>query len=208
VQPEDVLRAAGSSASAFDAWRALRPTERGRILVEIGRVARLHAQQLGEIESLETGKPGREMPVLIDLVAQFFEYYGGLANAMDGEVINVGSGYHSYALREPYGVVGVILPWNAPLHQAARAIAPALAAGNTVLGEAIGIHLGFARRAGAAGGREGRPAAGRPQRAGWRRRGDRACHGRERVRAQDLVHPAACAQARNWASSRPSTSCR
>jgi aldehyde dehydrogenase (NAD+) len=132
-QPEDVNRAAASCASALPAWRALRPMQRGRILMELARVIRAHERELGEVESLESGKPGREMPALIEFISQFFEYYGGMANAMDGEVVNVGPAYHSYALREPFGVVGVILPWNAPLHQAARAIAPALAVGNTVL---------------------------------------------------------------------------
>jgi aldehyde dehydrogenase (NAD+) len=131
--PQDVHAAAASCAGAFEAWRALRPTERGRRLVELARVIRRHEERLGGIESRETGKPGREMAALIDLVAQFFEYYGGLAGAMDGELVDVGAAYHSYVRREPFGVVGVILPWNAPLHQAARAIAPALAAGNTVL---------------------------------------------------------------------------
>lgn len=129
----DLHRAADSAASAFDAWKALRPTQRGRMLVKLARVVRKQGQALGEIESLETGKPRNEMPALIDLVAQFFEYYGGIANAMDGEIVNVGPAYHSYVVREALGVVGVILPWNAPLHQAARAIAPALAAGNTVI---------------------------------------------------------------------------
>lgn len=132
-QPEDLDLAVESATAAFAAWRDLRPSERGRILVAIGHALRASAQRVGDIESLETGKPGREMPALIDLVAQFFEYYGGIVNASDGEVINVGSGYHTYTRREPFGAVGVILPWNAPLHQAARAIAPALAAGNTVV---------------------------------------------------------------------------
>ena len=85
------------------------------------------------MESRETGKPGGEMPQLIDLTAQYFEFYGGIVNVMDGDVINVGPAYHVYTRRDPFGVVGVILPWNAPLHQAARAIAPALATGNTVV---------------------------------------------------------------------------
>ena len=131
--PAEVHQAAASCAAAFEAWRELRPAERGRRLVELARVIRRHGEGLGHIESRETGKPGREMGALIDLVAQFFEYYGGMAGAMDGELLDVGGAYHSYVRREPIGVVGVILPWNAPLHQAARAIAPALAAGNTVL---------------------------------------------------------------------------
>lgn len=132
-QPADLDRAADSCASAFAAWRQLRPTERGSKLVELGRVIREHAQELGDMESLETGKPGKEMPGLIDLLAQFFEYYGGIANALDGELIDAGPAHHVYAMRDPFGVIGVILPWNAPLHQAARAIAPALAVGNTVV---------------------------------------------------------------------------
>ncbi|CAN7772653.1 aldehyde dehydrogenase family protein [Variovorax sp. LjRoot290] len=132
-EASDLDRAADSSADALAAWKNLRPTQRGRLLVELARVVRAHGSALGEIEALETGKPRQEMPALIDLVAQFFEYYGGIANAMDGELVNVGPAYHSYVVREALGVIGVILPWNAPLHQAARAIAPALAAGNTVL---------------------------------------------------------------------------
>jgi aldehyde dehydrogenase (NAD+) len=131
--PAEVKRAIDSAAEAFDAWRDMRPSERGRILVEFGRLIRANGKRLGEIESLETGKPGHEMPALIDLTAQFFEFYGGIVNVMDGEVVNQGPDYHVYTRRDPFGVIGVILPWNAPLHQAARAIAPALATGNTVV---------------------------------------------------------------------------
>ncbi|HYF88059.1 aldehyde dehydrogenase family protein [Azospirillum sp.] len=130
---EDLVQAADAADVAQQAWRDLRPFERGRILVEVGRVIRLHGERLGQIESEETGKPAHEMPALIDLTAQFFEFYGGIVNAMDGEVINQGPHYHVYTRRDPFGVIGVILPWNAPLHQAARAIAPALAAGNGVV---------------------------------------------------------------------------
>ncbi len=130
---EDVNAAADSAADAFAAWRELRPAERGRILVELGRVIRAHGERLGRIESEETGKPAREMPELIDLTARFYEFYGGAVNAMDGEIINHGEDYHIYTRRDPFGVIGVILPWNAPLHQASRAVAPALAVGNSVV---------------------------------------------------------------------------
>ena len=132
-QPPDLDRAVAAASGALAAWRALRPAARGRILVDVGRALRTHGAHLGEIESLETGKPGHEMATLVDLTAQFFEYYGGIVHLADGERIDVGPLYHAYTRREPFGVVGVILPWNAPLHQAARAIAPALAAGNTVV---------------------------------------------------------------------------
>ena len=62
-----------------------------------------------------------------------FEFYGGLVNALHGETIDIGPEHHCFTRREPFGVVGVITPWNAPLNQAARAVAPALAAGNVVV---------------------------------------------------------------------------
>jgi aldehyde dehydrogenase (NAD+) len=130
---QDVDAAVAAAAAAQLAWRDMRPSERGRVLVEIGRAVRDGGTRLGEIERAETGKPGREMVQLIDLTAQYLEFYGGIVNTMDGDVINVGPDYHVYTRRDPFGVVGVILPWNAPLHQAARAIAPALAAGNAIV---------------------------------------------------------------------------
>ncbi|WP_172153253.1 aldehyde dehydrogenase family protein [Pseudomonas tumuqii] len=131
--PQDVEFAIHNADQALPAWRNMRPSERGRILIELARVIRLSEDRLGALESAETGKPGREMATLMDLTAQYFEFYAGLVNVMDGEVINQGPDYHVYTRRDPFGVIGAILPWNAPLHQAARAIAPALATGNTVV---------------------------------------------------------------------------
>lgn len=128
-----VDRAVASASSAFPAWRDMRPIERGRILVDIGRTIRAHAPRLAEMEAIETGKVLAQAAGEIEMSAQYFEYYGGLANIFYGEVINIGAPYHSYTRREPFGVVATILPWNAPLNQAARAIAPALAVGNTVV---------------------------------------------------------------------------
>ncbi|MBB4184553.1 aldehyde dehydrogenase (NAD+) [Sinorhizobium terangae] len=130
---KDVALACDAASKALPAWSDMRPSERGRILVDIARRLREDGQHIVDIESQETGKPGREMASLLDLTAQYFEFYGGIVNVMDGEVINVGPDYHVYTRRDPFGVIGVILPWNAPLHQAARAIAPALATGNTVV---------------------------------------------------------------------------
>jgi aldehyde dehydrogenase (NAD+) len=129
----DVDAAVASALAAQAHWGDMRPSGRGRILAEIGRRVRDSVERLGSLERAETGKPGREMAQLMDLTAQYFDYYGGIVNSMDGEIINVGADYHVYTRRDPYGVVGVILPWNAPLHQAARAIAPALATGNAVV---------------------------------------------------------------------------
>jgi len=129
----DVDAAVAAARAAFAEWRDRRPIERGRILLEIARKIREKSHELAELERLETGKPAVQVPFEIEVAAQYFELYGGLVNAIHGETIDLGSGYHSYTRREPFGVVGVILPWNAPLNQAGRAVAPALAAGNTVV---------------------------------------------------------------------------
>jgi aldehyde dehydrogenase (NAD+) len=128
----DVDAAVAAARGAFAPWRDRRPIERGRILLEIARKIREKSGELSGLERLETGKPAVQVPFEIEVAAQYFELYGGLVNALHGETIDLGPGYHSYTRREPFGVVGVILPWNAPLNQAGRAVAPALAAGNTV----------------------------------------------------------------------------
>ncbi len=129
----DVDRAVASARAAFAAWRDRRPIERGRLLGEIARKIRANLKKLVALECLETGKPPAYAPFEIEVAAQYFELYGGLVNAFPGEAIDLGAAYHSYTRREPFGVVGVILPWNAPLNQAGRGVAPALAVGNTVV---------------------------------------------------------------------------
>lgn len=129
----DVNIAVEAAQAAHEAWRDMRPDRRGRILTDIARAVRGAAERLGPLERADTGKPGREMLGLMDLTSQYFEFYGGIANVDNGQIIDMGPEYHVYTRRDPFGVVGVILPWNAPLHQAARAIAPALATGNCVV---------------------------------------------------------------------------
>jgi aldehyde dehydrogenase (NAD+) len=129
----DVARAVEAAQAALPGWRDRKPIERGRILLRIAEAIRSEQSSLSEIEQLETGKPSYHAPFEIEIAAQYFELYGGLVNTLHGESIDVGPGYHSYTRREPFGVVGVITPWNAPLNQAARGVAPALAAGNTVV---------------------------------------------------------------------------
>ncbi|WP_439813586.1 aldehyde dehydrogenase family protein [Zavarzinia sp. CC-PAN008] len=129
----DVDAAVRSAAAALPAWRARRPIERGRILNAIAQALRAESASLSALERRDTGKPAWQAPLEIEGAAQYFEFYAGLVNLYQGEKIDLGAGYHSYTSREPFGVVGVITPWNAPLNQAARAVAPALAAGNTVV---------------------------------------------------------------------------
>ncbi|MGW2016722.1 aldehyde dehydrogenase family protein [Streptomyces sp. NPDC001927] len=131
--PDDVERAVDAASAALAEWRDLRPTERGRILTEIGVRLRADAARLGALEAAEGGKPEWQGPFELTWAADFFEYYAGLVNLPQGDTVDLGAGSHAFTRREPFGVVGVITPWNAPINQAARGIAPALAAGNTVV---------------------------------------------------------------------------
>ena len=129
----DAAAAVAAAEAAFAEWRERKPIERGRVLLEIARMIRTRSKELAELEQLEAGKPAFQAPFEVEIAAQYFEFYGGLVNALHGETLDLGPAYHSYTRREPFGVVVVITPWNSPINQAARGIAPALAAGNTVV---------------------------------------------------------------------------
>jgi aldehyde dehydrogenase (NAD+) len=129
----DVDAAVTSSHAAIRPWKEKKQIERGRILMAIARDIRAHSDAFAAQEADETGKPLKVAKFEVELCAQYFEYYGGLAPSLHGEQIDLGPNYHCYTSRDPFGVIGVILPWNAPMNQAGRAIAPALAAGNTVV---------------------------------------------------------------------------
>jgi aldehyde dehydrogenase (NAD+) len=129
----DVDAAVRAAHAAFPAWRDMRPMDRGRIMLAMAAGIRKNVARLAEMESRETGKPAKQVPNELETTARYFEYYAGLVNIQHGETINVGAGLHSYTRREPFGVVGTILPWNVPLNQAARSISPALAVGNTIV---------------------------------------------------------------------------
>jgi len=129
----DVDRAVAAAQAALQGWRSLKAMDRARVLQAIALAIRANLEELARMEQAETGKPLPQARNDIEVAAQYFEFYGGLAPGIEGETINIGEGKLCYTLREPYGVIGVILPWNAPINQAARAIAPAIAAGNTVV---------------------------------------------------------------------------
>ncbi|MFC4003852.1 aldehyde dehydrogenase family protein [Prauserella oleivorans] len=131
--PADVAAAADAATSALPAWRDQDPTARGRLLTALSSAITENSARLAELESAETGKPDWLASTEVANAALYFEFYGGLVHALHGETIDLGPQYHCFTRREPFGVVGVITPWNAPLNQAARAVAPALAAGNTVV---------------------------------------------------------------------------
>lgn len=129
----DVDTAVQAASAAASEWRRRKPIERGRLLMKLATAITEHTEELAALESAETGKPAWQSPTEIASSAGYFEFYGGLVNSLHGETIDLGPDHHCFTRREPFGVVGVITPWNAPLNQAARAVAPALAAGNTVV---------------------------------------------------------------------------
>ena len=130
---EDVAKAVGVAKAAGKSWRDMRPLERGKILTDVATALRAHIQFLSTIESMEMGMPSQAAAGPMETAANYLTYYGGLAASIHGETLPMGSDAHAYTLLEPYGVIGVITPWNAPLNQTTRSIAPALAAGNTIV---------------------------------------------------------------------------
>jgi aldehyde dehydrogenase (NAD+) len=129
----DVDAAVSSARAAFGEWRDRAPFERGRLLADVAAALRDREAEFVDVEVSETGKLRREMVGGLHTSADYFEYYGGVVRALFGETINLGAGDHAFTSREPYGVVGMITPWNGPLTQASRGVAAALAAGNTVV---------------------------------------------------------------------------
>jgi betaine-aldehyde dehydrogenase len=134
AQAADVDRAVAAARRAFDeGWRDVTAQERGRILFRLAERVRARTKELAEIETLNSGKPLAESEFDIADVATCFEYYGGLATKLHGEVLNVPDNAISLAMREPLGVAGQIIPWNYPLMMAAWKLAPALCAGCTTV---------------------------------------------------------------------------
>jgi betaine-aldehyde dehydrogenase len=131
----DVDDAVAAAREAFDhgPWRTITAQERGRILFRLAEVVRRRAAELAELETRNNGKPIAEAELDIADVATCFEYYGGLATKVHGDVIPVPDDALSLALREPIGVAGQIIPWNYPLLMAAWKLAPAICAGCTMV---------------------------------------------------------------------------
>ena len=131
---EDVNRAVEAATKAFPAWSKVAPRDRGRILQKIADVMEARAEELARIVAEETGNAIRtQARPEAKGAADIFRYFGGLASELKGETIPLGEHVLSYTRREPIGVVGAIIPWNAPVILASLKIAPALCAGNTLV---------------------------------------------------------------------------
>jgi acyl-CoA reductase-like NAD-dependent aldehyde dehydrogenase len=129
---EEVDEAVSRARAAWPAWRALEPTARSRLLFELSAALATLREELAELEARDAGKAIVDARGEMDMVADTFRYYAGAPERLLGDTIPVGGG-QAFTVREPLGVVGLITPWNFPLTIASWKLAPALAAGNTVV---------------------------------------------------------------------------
>jgi aldehyde dehydrogenase (NAD+) len=134
----DVDRAVEAARRALEdrdsPWRKLSASERGRLIWKLADMLEKNIDEFAELETLDNGKPIFEsryvdMPMVIDVL----RYYAGLATKIHGETVNTVETAFTYTLREPVGVVGLIVPWNFPLLLASWKVGPALACGNTIV---------------------------------------------------------------------------
>ena len=138
ASPEAIDRAVLAARRAFEdrsgAWRKMSASERGRLIWRLADLVEKHIDELAELETIDNGKPIFEsryvdMPMVIDVL----RYYAGWATKIHGETVNTFETAFTYTLREPVGVVGLIIPWNFPLLLASWKLGPALACGNTIV---------------------------------------------------------------------------
>ena len=134
----DIDRAVAAARRAFEngPWARMTPRDRSRLVWKLGDLLERHADEFAEIEALDNGKPvtnARRDDVQSSI--DMFHYMAGWSTRLNGETITVSKDgdWHAYTLREPVGVVGQIIPWNFPLMMAAWKLAPALAAGCTIV---------------------------------------------------------------------------
>src|SRR5271170_1187467 len=134
----DVDRAVQAARRAFEdrggPWRKMSASERGRLIWRLADLLEQHIDEFAELETLDNGKPIFEsryvdMPMVVDVL----RYYAGWATKIQGETVNTTESAFTYTLREPVGVVGLIVPWNFPLLLASWKLGPALACGNTMV---------------------------------------------------------------------------
>ena len=141
-EAEDISRAVAAARAAFEdgPWARMKPNEREQLIWRVGDLLTERAEMFGQLESLDNGKSaGIAQIVDTGFAADIFRYCAGWATKIQGSTISPsmpfvpGGEFHAYTLREPLGVCGQITPWNFPLLMAAMKVAPALAAGNTVV---------------------------------------------------------------------------
>jgi acyl-CoA reductase-like NAD-dependent aldehyde dehydrogenase len=151
---DDTDRAVERAAAAFERWRGVAPADRARLLRRLAERLDAEREALARLEMRNTGKPIADARAEMAMVAETFAYYAGAPERLLGDTIPVAGGVN-LTFREPLGVVGLIVPWNFPLVIASWKLAPALAAGNTVVLKPAELTplsaLAFARLAAEAG---------------------------------------------------------
>ncbi|CAI2474116.1 aldehyde dehydrogenase [Serratia ficaria] len=133
---DEVNRAVAAAKRAFHdpAWRGLTAGARGKLLLKLAELVERNADELARIETLDTGKIIRETRAQIAYVAEYYRYYAGLADKMEGRTLAIDKAdTETWTRREPVGVVAAIIPWNSQLFLSAVKIGPALAAGCTLV---------------------------------------------------------------------------
>src|ERR687897_3464428 len=129
---DDADAAIARAREAFPAWRDVQPDDRSRLLRRLADALDAEQQNLAQLESKNTGKPIGDSRAEMEMVAETFHYYAGMPERLLGDTIPVSGGV-DITFREPLGVVALIVPWNFPLTIASWKMAPALAAGNTLV---------------------------------------------------------------------------
>src|SRR5918997_3485357 len=129
---EDADAAVARAKAAFPKWRDVEPSDRARLLRRLADALDSEREKLAQLESKNTGKPIGDSRGEMEMVVETFHYYAGAPERLIGDTIPVSGGV-DVTFREPLGVVALIVPWNFPLTIASWKMAPALAAGNTVV---------------------------------------------------------------------------
>ena len=132
---EDVNKAVQAAQKAFDgSWSKLHPKERAKFLRNLGDQLRKNAEHLGKIETIDTGKLYKEIKSQAVYIAEYYDYYAGLADKVEGTVVPIDKpDMQVTTTRIPIGVIAAIIPWNSQMLLTAVKLAPALAMGNTVV---------------------------------------------------------------------------
>ncbi|MFT5397742.1 MAG: acyl-CoA reductase-like NAD-dependent aldehyde dehydrogenase, partial [Gammaproteobacteria bacterium] len=126
--------AAASRALKTGPWAEMNATQRGKLLHKLGDLIAENSQMLGEIETIDSGKLGKETRAQTGYVSDYYYYYAGLADKIQGATLPIDKpNMHVYTKRVPIGVVAAVVPWNAQMFLTATKLGPALAAGNTVV---------------------------------------------------------------------------
>ena len=131
---DDIEKAVSAARTAFEGpWSAITPAERGQLILRLADAIQTARQELAELETIDIGKPLRESLGDMDGVVTTLRYNAGAADKLQGDTIPLGKDFVDFTWLEPLGVTAHIVPWNFPLGMAIRSLAPALAAGCTVV---------------------------------------------------------------------------